>query len=129
MILDSSAVIAVLTREPAAKTLVKKMLEASVLGVGTPTLTETSIVLSAKNDVDARGLVARFIQEFRVEVIAFSDLHWQAAAGAFLRYGKGRHPAGLNYGDCMSYAVASLADQPLLFVGDDFPQTDLVPAW
>jgi ribonuclease VapC len=60
-------------------------------------------------------------------VIPFDDRHWSVAAEAFIRYGKGRHPARLNYGDCMAYATAKVAGAPLLFVGDDFAKTDIVP--
>ncbi len=62
---------------------------------------------------------------FDVRVIEFGDRHWKVALQAFARFGKGRHPAGLNLGDCLTYAVARLSGQPLLCVGDDFAQTDL----
>ena len=55
----------------------------------------------------------------------FTDLHWQRAVDAYAHFGKGRHPAGLNFGDCMTYATAALARQPLLCRGDDFSKTDL----
>jgi ribonuclease VapC len=61
-------------------------------------------------------------------VLPFGDDQWRVATDAFIRYGKGRHPAGLNYGDCMSYATAEVAGEPLLFVGDDFARTDIAPA-
>ena len=58
-------------------------------------------------------------------MVPFGELHFGAAVEAWLRFGKGRHPAALNFGDCMSYAVAKVANTPLLFVGEDFPQTDI----
>lgn len=67
----------------------------------------------------------RFLQQFEVEEIPFTEAHWRIATDAFLRFGKGRHPAALNFGDCMTYATAKLAGEPLLFVGNDFAQTDL----
>jgi ribonuclease VapC len=72
-----------------------------------------------------RYFLARFIQEKAATVIPFEDHHWPIAIDAFLRFGKGRHQAGLNFGDCLTYAVARVADQPLLCLGDDFAQTDL----
>jgi len=58
-------------------------------------------------------------------VIEFGEHHWSVALGAFSRFGKGRHPAALNFGDCMTYAIAEVARRPLLCVGEDFAQTDL----
>jgi ribonuclease VapC len=125
MILDSSAVIAIILREPGYEKLLQKILAAAEVGIGIPTLVETSIVLSARLNKDARGLVARFLEEADVAPLPFNDAHYGAAVGAWLKYGKGRHPASLNFGDCLAYAVAKLSDAPLLCVGDDFPQTDL----
>jgi ribonuclease VapC len=125
MILDSSAVIAIIFKEPGFEKLVGKMAGAEGIGIGAPTLAETAIVLSAKLKADPRGLLARFLQEFEVLVTSFGEAHWREAVEAYRRYGRGHHPAGLNFGDCMSYAIAKLAAQPLLFVGRDFEQTDL----
>jgi ribonuclease VapC len=61
-------------------------------------------------------------------VVPFNEEHLNAAASAFIRFGRGRHAAALNFGDCMSYALASVADMPLLFTGRDFSQTDIAPA-
>jgi ribonuclease VapC len=63
-----------------------------------------------------------------IVVVPFDMAHWEAAAQAFIRYGKGRHPAALNYGDCMTYATAQLAERPLLYIGNDFAQTDIEAA-
>lgn len=73
-------------------------------------------------------LVAHFLEERGVEVIPFEERHWEVAVDAFDRYGKGRHPARLNLGNCMTYASARVADEPLLFVGNDFARTDIAPA-
>jgi ribonuclease VapC len=75
--------------------------------------------------MDAVTELARFVHEVGMSVIPFGDLHWREAVEAYTRFGKGRHPAALNFGDCLSYSVAKLAEQPLLFVGDDFTQTDI----
>jgi ribonuclease VapC len=128
VILDSSAVIAIIFREPGFEKLVVKMARAEAIGIGAPTLAEAAIVLSAKLKADPRGLLARFLQEFEVVVTSFGEAHWRETVEAYRRYGRGHHPAGLNFGDCMSYAVARLAAQPLLCVGEDFPKTDLALA-
>jgi ribonuclease VapC len=79
-------------------------------------------------NLDARGLVTRFLSETHVNVIPFTDVHFGLALEAWLAYGKGRHPAALNFGDCLAYAVAKYAERPLLCVGDDFAQTGLLLA-
>ena len=128
MIVDTSAILAILFREPGFDTLVEKVLAARRAGVGAPTLAEASLVLASRLGGVAEGLLSRFVQQFGLTVVAFGDPHWRAAAEAFLRFGKGRHPAALNFGDCLSYAVAKLAHRPLLFKGDDFAKTDLAAA-
>ncbi len=125
MILDSSAVVAVVLGEPGHEQLVAKLLTAEVIGIGAPTLVEVSTVLLARLGTDPLVVVSRFLAGYAVEVIEFTDLHWREAASAYLRFGRGRHPAKLNYGDCLSYATASVARKPLLCIGNDFPQTDL----
>jgi len=99
MILDTSAVAAIVMKEPGYEELLKRIASGDP-AIGTPTLAETAVV-------------------------PFGESHYGAAVDAWLRYGKGRHPAALNFGDCLSYAVARLAQEPLLFVGDDFAQTDI----
>ena len=125
MILDSSAVVAILLREPGFESLFDKLSTASDVGIGAPTLMETTIVLSARLKGDARGLLARFLAEASVVTVPFGDAHWGAAIDAWLRYGKGRHAAGLNFGDCLSYATTMVAGDALLCAGEDFAQTDI----
>jgi len=125
VILDSSAIIAILMAEPDADQLLEKLTSSANVRVGGPTLTETAIVLASKLGSDPRRLIEGFLQELEVTVIPFGDLHWQESLDAYLRFGKGRHPAALNLGDTMSYAVAKVAGEPLLCIGKDFPRTDL----
>ena len=125
MILDTSAVVAVVFREPGFEALVEKVAAAEHTAVGAPTAAETGIVLSARLRRDARGLLSRLLAEWGAEVVPFGDDHWKEAIDAYQRYGRGRHRAALNLGDCLSYAVAKLAGQPLLCVGDDFAKTDI----
>lgn len=128
MILDSSAVVAVLLRESSHGELLLKLESAELVAIGAPTLFETGMVMVGAVGERGRGLTSQFLESFEVEVIPFGDLHWQIALQAFARYGKGLHPARLNYGDCMAYATARVIEEPLLFVGDDFPQTDIEAA-
>ena len=76
----------------------------------------------------APGLLSRLLQEAGLSVIPLTEDHWRVAVEAYTRFGKGRHAAALNFGDCLTYAVARLAERPLLFVGEDFAKTDLTRA-
>jgi ribonuclease VapC len=125
VILDSSAIVAILTDEPAAGEILDKLRGSQAIGVGAPTLVESALVLSARLERSSRDLLERFLAELEVVTIPFGEAHWREAAEAFRRFGKGRHPAALNFGDCMTYAVARLAQKPLVCVGEDFPLTDL----
>ncbi len=125
MILDSSAIIAILTEEPGCDQLLARLQGAEPVAVGAPTVLETEIVLTQRLPLAAGPIIERFLQELGAEVLPFDASHWKLAAEAFVRFGKGRHPAALNFGDCMAYATARHSGQPLLCVGNDFPKTDL----
>jgi ribonuclease VapC len=122
VIVDSSALVAIVFQEPGHQELAGKLLAAPSAGIGTPTLAETGL------GQDPRDLLVRMLSEVRIDEVPFGEAHWREAIGAYQRYGKGRHQAQLNFGDCLTYAVARLAAEPLLFTGDDFPHTDLVLA-
>lgn len=125
MILDSSAVIAILLKERGHERLIDRLATSEQVSIGAPTVLETAMVLCSRLGHAGKTLLARFLQEAEIEVLDFTAEHWTAAADAFIAYGKGRHRAGLNLGDCMTYAVAKLAGEPLLCLGDDFSATDL----
>jgi ribonuclease VapC len=125
VILDSSAVVAVALQEPGHERVLAAMSAASALGIGAPTLVETTIVLTARLGRDARGLASRLILEADVAVVPFTDEHFGTALDAWLRFGRGRHEASLNFGDCLAYATARVAGEPLLFTGADFARTDI----
>lgn len=125
MIVDASALLAIVFREPGHEELIDRLLEDDVSAAGTPTLAEAGIVLQARLGADADGLLERLLDEFGIQEIPFGEVHWREAVDAFRRFGKARHPAALNFGDCMTYAVARLTAEPLLFVGDAFARTDL----
>jgi ribonuclease VapC len=125
VILDSSAVIAVFLQEPAYDALLHKIDSATSRAIGTPTLAEAGIVLTSRLQRSAIGLVSRFVQALDIVTVPFVEEHWQETVDAFDRFGRGRHPASLNFGDCMTYAVAKLSGEPLLCMGADFAKTDL----
>lgn len=128
MILDSSAVVGILCREPGHLVLLEKVISADTLGMGTPTIFESAMVLTIKLRLDGMAMVNEFLRESGARAISFTDQHASIAFGAYLRYGKGRHKAALNFGDCCSYSVAKVSGQPLLYVGHDFAKTDLPAA-
>jgi ribonuclease VapC len=128
VILDSSAVLAILRKEPGHQHLLPLLEHADQVQIGGPTMFETAMVALRRFGKNGPGLVERFLDDWNVRVVAFGDRHWRIAFEAFARYGKGRHPAALNYGDCLAYASARVAAMPLLFVGNDFARTDIPPA-
>lgn len=125
MIVDSSALLAIVFRESGWEALLERIETAPAVGAGAPTLAETGIVLTARLGDRAHGLLERLLDELGIQEVPFGEVHWREAVDAYRRFGRGRHPASLNFGDCMTYAVAELAGEPLLYVGDDFAKTDL----
>jgi ribonuclease VapC len=95
-------------------------------GISAPNATESLIVLSHRYGPVGRTVFERVRQEFNIAVVNYTEAHIAVAQRAFVEYGKGRHPAALNFGDCMAYAAAQLSHEPLLAVGDGFSQTDIV---
>jgi ribonuclease VapC len=128
MTLDSSALLAILLSESGALDLVDRILEADVVRVGTPTLVETAVVLASRRGKPSIAEVTHLVEELGVTVAPFGVAEWQAAASAYDRFGRGRHAAGLNFGDCLAYATASTAGDSLLFVGNGFVKTDIARA-
>ena len=128
MILDSSALIALIFKEPGHEQIMDKLTEAEYLGIGTPTLAEAGMVLTARMGHPSKSLLTGLLQELGINEIPFGQVHWREAVEAYQRFGRGRHQARLNFGDCLSYATAKLAGQQLLFVGHDFSQTDIKQA-
>ena len=128
MVLDSSAIIAIELQEPGFERLIDRIGDAKAVVIGIPTMFETAIVLSMRRGQDARPWLRGFLRSTKAEAVLFTDEHLDAAIDAFLRFGKGRHRAALNFGDCMAYAVAAVAGLPLLYTGNDFAQTDIPAA-
>jgi len=128
VVLDSSAVVAVLLEEVDHQDLLAKIKTAPGVAIGAPTLVEILMLLTGRVSGEPILALKELMWAAEAEVIPFSEDHSRVALQAYLRFGKGRHPAALNFGDCLSYATASVARQPLLFVGDDFSRTDIVAA-
>lgn len=126
LVLDSSALVEIVLGESRAEELVDRL--SSRTGrvvVGAPTLVEAGIVVQARAGQEAHADLAAVLAELQVEVLPFDEVMADAGQRAWARFGKGRHPAGLNLGDCFSYAVTEMEDAELLFLGDDFSQTDV----
>ena len=128
MTLDSSALVAILFAEAGHLDLVDRILEAESVRIATPTLVETSIVFAGRRRAKAAGEVEALVHELGVGVAPFGEREWHAAVEAFLRFGRGRHKAALNFGDCLAYASAIVANDSLLFTGNDLARTDITPA-
>jgi ribonuclease VapC len=125
LILDSSAIVAVLLKEPDHEWLLSCLAENPEPGVGAPTMVEAGIVLAARIGERGQTLLGRFAQGYELAILPCEAQHWTIAVQAFLRFGEGRHPAGLNFGDCFTYATARVTGEPLLCIGEDFAKTDL----
>jgi ribonuclease VapC len=128
VVIDSSALVSILLEEQGHKRLFEKASSAKVTIVGSPLALETVMIVSGRMDKDPRSLLDGLLRILEAEIVAFTEDHFEAAVDAFLRYGKGRHPAGLNFGDCMAYAFARVSGLPLLYTGDDFSKTDVQAA-
>ena len=125
--LDTSVILAIAFDEPEAEAF-KTALRGAPILIGWPTLFETRLVLAAKGFSNAGAIVARLVEAPNVSAVPFDRKHYEAAERAFERFGKGRHAAGLNMGDCFAYACARVNRAKLLFKGEDFPKTDIPSA-
>ncbi len=126
MVIDSSAIIAILLNEPESKLFFEAILQKRVRFIGAPTLVETTIVARANKGIDVLPRLDQLVKDLEIGVLDFGSDHAHAAKLAFIKYGKGQgHPAQLNFGDCMSYAVSKVEAMPLLFKGGDFRLTDV----
>jgi len=122
--IDTSIILAIALREPETMSF-ERLVGREAMMIGWPTLLETRMVLTGKGFQNAAAIIDQLVNLPNMTAIAFDQAHYRAAEQAFDRFGKGRHPAALNMGDCYSYAVASVAKAPLLFKGQDFGKTDL----
>ncbi|GAA1904892.1 type II toxin-antitoxin system VapC family toxin [Lapillicoccus jejuensis] len=129
MILDSSAIVAVLTGEPQRADIRRVARTASRLGISAGTLLEVGVVVDRRGQPLLSRRLDALLEEWQVEVHPVTESQARIGRAAYRDFGKGSgHPAGLNLGDCFSYALARETRRPLLFVGGDFVHTDVVDA-
>jgi ribonuclease VapC len=128
MVIDSSALIAILCDEADAAQL-EAAIEADPVRLVSPgNLLETSIVIEARFGEAGGRELDLLLHKAHIEIVAFDEDQANLARDGYRRFGKGRHPAGLNFGDCFAYALAIARGEPLLFKGDDFAKTDVKDA-
>lgn len=125
MVIDTSALVAILHDEPEREAFVDAIEAADARRMSNATFVEVSIVIEAKRGAEGLRDLDHFVAAAGIDLVDVSLEHAHAARRAFTRYGKGRHRAGLNFGDCFAYALARLLDEPLLCKGDDFTHTDI----
>ena len=128
MIIDTSAILAILLREPEAERFERAISAASSRSISAATLLEATIVLESRFGPAAGHELDAFLARAEIELEPVTPEQAQTARHAWRRFGKGNHPAGLNFGDCFAYALAEAAREPLLFKGRDFELTDIPAA-
>ena len=125
MILDTSAIIAILRDEPEAAAMAKAVERAGACSVSAVNYVEAAIVIDCGRDPVASRRFDDFFNQAKIVIESFSPEQAKIAREAYRDFGKGRHRAGLNFGDCFAYALAKVTGEPLLFKGDDFCHTDV----
>jgi ribonuclease VapC len=128
MIVDSSVLVAIVLIEPSWSVLREQLAAAGHKRVSAVTLVEAGMVLESRLGPIGAVQLDSLVREANLEVVAFDEVQSRLARDAFRRFGKGVHPASLNFGDCCVYALSRLKAEPLLFIGNDFSQTDIEPA-
>jgi ribonuclease VapC len=125
MVLDISAILAILQNEPERRKFNEAIDAAETRSLSAASFVECSMVLESRYGADAVRDLDLLVAKAQVSLVPVDEEQADLARRAFRKYGKGRHPAGLNFGDCFSYALARALDEPLLFKGSDFTQTDI----
>ncbi len=125
MVVDSSVLIAILLKEPEAEYFVKQLINTNDIYISAVSIVESSMVIEYKRGEQGAKEYDELLKIIAPTIIAFDEQQAKLARIAWQEYGKGRHPAKLNFGDCCSYALTKYLNQPLLFKGDDFSKTDL----
>ena len=127
MVVDTSALLAILQDEPERRSFNEALESADSRLMSVATLVEISIIIESRYGAEGLRDLDLLIERAGIELVSVDVEQARAARSAYSRFGKGRHPAALNFGDCFSYALARVLGEPLLFKGDDFSQTDLLP--
>jgi ribonuclease VapC len=128
MVVDTSAIIAILLQEPEAERFGRALAHSQPCLMSAATLLEASMVIETRKGSEGGRDLDLLIYRSQIEVVAVDQEQAEVARAAWRRFGKGRHPAGLNLGDCFAYALAKVSGSPLLFKGDDFTKTDIAAA-
>lgn len=129
MVIDTSAVVAILRFEPEARAFIQAIADAEASCMSAVSVLEAALVLTGgQAGIEAWRPLDAFIERAGIEIVPFDRESSRFAREAFLRFGKGRHPARLNFGDRATYALAASCKLPVLFKGEDFPKTDISPA-
>lgn len=125
MVIDTSAIIAILIGEPEAEFFAKSLSEDETRLLSAFSMLEAAIVIEAKKGAAGGRELDLLLHRLKVEIVTMDSAQTELARAAWRAYGKGRHPAGLNIGDCCAYALSKHSGEPLLFKGDDFAMTDV----
>ena len=128
MIIDTSAIIAILFDEDDARIYAEAITKADSCRISAATFVEIAIVVEAQTKNSGSRQLDAFFRRAGIAIEPVTEEQAHIARQAFIDFGKGRHPAGLNYGDCFSYALSRVTREPLLFKGKDFAKTDLIAA-
>lgn len=127
MVIDTSALLAILFNEPERRLFNEAIEAAESRAVSAATFVEVSIVIESRFGAEGLRDLDLFIERAGIELVPVDSEQAYVARRAFSQFGKGRHRAGLNYGDCFAYALAMVLGEPLLFKGEDFPLTNITP--
>ncbi len=127
MVVDTSALIAILLNEADAEIISATLAASFPRIISAVSVLEASIVIASKKGEAGVGLLDELLTTAQFEIAAFDDAQQRIARAAYRHYGKGRHPAGLNFGDCCAYALARARNDTLLFKGNDFAKSDITP--
>ncbi|MER9236351.1 type II toxin-antitoxin system VapC family toxin [Mesorhizobium sp. M0622] len=128
MVIDTSAVVAILRSEPEAARLERALVSDPIRLIPATCVLEARMVLVSRRGEHALAEIDLWLRKVEADIIPVDSELVDLATQGWLTYGKGHHPAALNFADCLSYALAKRADEPLLFIGKDFSQTDIEPA-
>ncbi|MER9343820.1 type II toxin-antitoxin system VapC family toxin [Mesorhizobium sp. M0601] len=128
MVIDTSAVVAILRSEPEAARLERALVSDPIRLIPATCVLEARMVLVSRRGEHALAEIDLWLRKIEADIIPVDSELVDLATQGWLTYGKGHHPAALNFADCLSYALAKRADEPLLFIGTDFCQTDIEPA-
>ncbi|AJD46420.1 type II toxin-antitoxin system VapC family toxin [Rhizobium sp. SEMIA 4085] len=128
MVIDTSAIVAILRSEPEAATLERTVIANPIRLVPATCVLETRMALVSRRGEHALAEIDLWLARIEADIVPVDADLVDLATQAWLTYGKGRHPAALNFADCFSYALAKRADEPLLFIGEDFSRTDIEAA-